>query len=172
MKFQKRILKNGMIVLHESRELPVVSLSITNKFGAVYEESKIKGIAHVIEHLVFTGTKTRTHEDISREIEKKGGILNAFTSHDVTSFWFKLPSEHVFSGLDILTDILNNPTFNEKKFEKEKKVIVEEIKMYHDIPQRDIHDKIESCLYDKPFGESIIGSKETVMSLKRNSPTA
>ena len=100
MKFLRRRLKNGMTVLMEWRELPVVALGISNRFGAAFEESKIKGIAHVIEHLLFTGTKTRTHEDISREIEKKGGVVNAFTANEITSYYFKLPSEHVFAGLD------------------------------------------------------------------------
>ena len=168
MKFLRKKLKNGMIVIMERRELPVVSLAISNRFGAAYETSEIKGIAHVIEHMVFTGTKTRTHEDISREIEKKGGILNAFTGQNITSFWFKLPSEHVFSGLDILRDMLNNPTFEREKFEKEKKVIIEEIKMYHDNPQRSVIDNIEENLYGKPFGEGVAGSEKTVSALKRD----
>ncbi|MEK6856179.1 MAG: pitrilysin family protein [Nanoarchaeota archaeon] len=166
--FIRKKLKNGITVLFEKRELPLVSLSITNRFGAAFEESKIKGVAHCMEHLLFTGTKTRTHEDISREIEKKGGILNAFTSHEVTSFWFKLPSEHVFTGLEILTDMFNNVTFREDKFEKEKKIIVQEIRMYKDMPMRFVFDLVESCLYEKPFGESVIGSEETVMGLDRN----
>lgn len=166
--FFRRTLSNGVRVIGEVRELPVVSLSITNEFGASHETADIKGIAHVIEHMVFTGTKTRSHEDISREIEKKGGIINAFTSDSVTSFWFKLPSEHLNAGLDILTDILNNPTFDEKKFEKEKKVILEEIKMYHDAPQYHIYEKINENLYEKPFGIGVIGTKETVSNLKRN----
>ena len=168
MEFKRKKLKNGICVIYEKRELPLVALSITNPFGAVYEDSEIKGIAHFIEHLVFTGTKTRTHEDISREIEKKGGILNAFTAQDVTSFWFKLPSEHVFSGLDIITDILNNPVFAKEKFEKEKKVVIEEIKMYHDIPQKHVFDLLEANLYKKPFGEGIAGSAKTVGALKRD----
>lgn len=167
-KFYRKKLKNGMTVLYEKRDIPVVSLSITNKFGAAYETSDVKGIAHVIEHLVFTGTKTRTHEQISAEIEKRGGILNAFTAQQVTSFWFKLPSNHLFAGLDILSDILNNPTFKSDKFEKEKKVILEEIKMYHDMPQRFVFDKIEENLYDKPFGEGVIGSEQTVSALQRD----
>mgnify|MGYP001619318324 CR=1 FL=1 len=166
--FQRKKLKNGITVLFEKRELPVVSLSITNQFGASHETSEIKGIAHFMEHLLFTGTKTRTHEDISREIEKRGGILNAFTSQDATSYLFKLPSKHVFVGLDILSDMLKNSTFNHEKFEKEKKVIIEEIKMYHDSPQRHIFDKILECLYEKPFGEGIIGSEKTIPSLKRD----
>ena len=105
---------------------------------------------------------------MSREVEKRGGMLNAFTDHLVTSFWFKLPSEHLFVGLDILADMLNNPLFEEKKFEKEKRVILEEIKMYHDMPQSDIYDKILSCLYEKPFGEGVIGSEKTIKPLKRD----
>ena len=166
--FQKKVLKNGITVLHEFRDLPIVSVSITNKFGAAYEESKIKGIAHVIEHSLFTGTKTRSNEDISREIEKRGGVLNAFTTHEVTSYWFKLPSEYVFSGLNILTDMLLNPTFEEEKFEKEKRVILEEIKMYHDNPKTAIFEQIEKNLFEPPFGELVIGSKETVSYLERD----
>lgn len=155
-------------MIGEIRELPLVSLSITNEFGAAHETADIKGIAHCMEHLVFTGTKTRTHEDISREIEKKGGIINAFTSDSVTSFWFKLPAEHMLAGLDILTDILGNPIFDEKKCEKEKKVILEEIKMYHDAPQYHIYEKINENLYEKPFGIGVIGTKETVSGLQRD----
>jgi len=169
MNLLRKKLKNGMTVIMEKRELPVVSLAITNKFGAGYEERNIKGISHFIEHLVFTGTKTRTHEDISREIEKKGGILNAFTANQITSFWFKLPSEHIFSGLEIITDILKNPLFDREKFEKEKKVILEEIKMYHDDPAKNVHDKIAENLYESPFGESIAGDKESVSGLDRES---
>lgn len=152
----------------EKRELPLVAVSIANKFGGAFEDSKIKGIAHLIEHLVFTGTKTRTQEDIASEIEKKGGILNAFTANEVTSYWFKLPSEHIFAGLDILSDMLNNPTFDPIKFEKEKRVILEEIKMYHDNPRTYVFEKIEENLYAKPFGEGIIGSHETVSALTRD----
>ncbi len=168
MSFVRRTLKNGMRVIVEKRDLPVVAFSISNRFGAGLEDSKIKGIAHVIEHMVFTGTKTRTHEDISREIEKKGGVVNAFTTNEITSFWFKLPSRHLFAGLEILGDILLNPIFEEKKFEKEKRVILEEIKMYHDDPSRAVHDMIVKNLYEKPFGEGIIGSAKTVSELNRD----
>ncbi len=168
MKFQKKILSNGITILHENRDVPVVSFSISNPFAASHENSEIKGVAHLIEHLVFTGTKTRTNEEISKEIEKRGGVLNAFTSHDVTSFWFKLPSEHLFTGADIIVDILKNSVFEKEKFEKEKKVVMEEIKMRHDNPQIDIFRKLEENLYEKPFGEGIIGSEKTISALKRD----
>ena len=169
MEFYKKKLKNGVTVLMEKRDLPIVSVSIANKFGGAYERSEIKGIAHVIEHLVFTGTKTRTHEDISREIEKKGGILNAFTGNEMTCFYFKLPSKHLFSGFDILVDLLKNPIFDKRKFEKEKRVILEEIKMYKDDPQKHVFELIEQALYEKPFGEGIIGNEKSVSSLERDS---
>jgi predicted Zn-dependent peptidase len=167
-KLLKRKLKNGIQVVMEERDLPVVSLSITNTFGGAYESKKIKGVAHFIEHLLFTGTSNRTSEQISREIEKKGGILNAFTSHEVTSFWFKIPSEHVFTGLEILADMLNNPLFENEKFDKEKKVILEEIKMYHDNPRLSAFEQLEKNMFESPFGDLIIGSKETVSALKRD----
>ncbi len=168
MDFQKKKLSNGITVLHEKRDLPVVSLSISNPFAASHETAEIKGIAHFIEHLVFTGTQTRTHEDISREIEKRGGVLNAFTAQDVTSYWFKLPAEHIFTGMDIIIDMLKNPKFEPEKFEKEKKVILEEIKMYHDMPQRYVYEKIEENLFESPLGMGIAGTKETVSSLSRD----
>ena len=168
MVFKRRKLKNGITVLFEERSLPVVAFSVSMPFGGGFEQRKIKGIAHFMEHLLFTGTKTRSHEDISREIEKKGGILNAYTAQEVTSFWFKLPSEHLFAGVDILIDMLNNPAFKEEKFEKEKKVILEEIKMYHDDPARHVYEKIENNLYEGPFGDGIIGFAESVSSLKRD----
>ena len=168
MDFHKKVLDNGMTVLMEKRNLPVMSFSITNRFGGAYETSMTKGIAHFIEHLVFTGTKTRSHEEISREIEKRGGILNAFTANEVTSFFFTLPSRHLMAGIDIIADILNNPKFDSEKFEKEKKVVLEEMKMYHDNPMTDIYNKIHGNLYEKPFGEGIIGSAESVSALKRD----
>jgi len=167
VKFLKRVLSNGMTVIGEYRDLPVVSFGIANRFGAAFEKSEVKGAAHFIEHLMFTGTAKRTHEQISREIEKHGGILNAYTTQEITCYWFKLPSEEMFTGVEILCDMLKNTQFNKDKFEKEKKVILEEIKMYRDAPQRYVYDKIVENLYEKPFGEGIIGSEKTIKSISR-----
>jgi len=168
MKLLKKKLKNGIRVVMEKRELPVVAVAISNSFGGAYENMKIKGVAHLIEHMLFTGTKTRDAEEISSEIEKKGGILNGFTSDEITAFWFKLPSEHVFAGLDILTDMIKNPKFDKEKFEKEKKVVLEEIKMYDDQPRMYVMKKIVENLYEKPFGTGVIGTKESVSALGRD----
>ena len=167
MNFEKRKLKNGITVLFEKRDLPLVCYSISNPFGGSHETSEIKGVAHLFEHLLFTGTKTRTHEEIAKEIEKRGGVLNAFTAQDTTTFWCKLPSEHIDIGMDILHDILKNPTFAPDKLEKEKKVVLEEIKMFHDDPERHVYEMIEKALYKPPFNEGIIGSAKTVQSLTR-----
>ena len=166
--FKKKVLKNGITLLFEKREVPVVAASITNPYGGAYDKGKTKGMAHFIEHLLFTGTENRSHEDISREIEKKGGVLNAGTYNEMTSYYFKMPSEHLFSGLDILTDMLNNPKFDEAKFEKEKKVIFEEIKMIHDFPMRDVWKLIEENLHEGDFGKSNLGSVEDLTGLKRD----
>ncbi len=168
MKFFRRKLRNGMTVIGELRDLPLVAVSITNRFGAGHEKSAVKGIAHSMEHLVFTGTTTRTHEDISREIESKGGVLNAFTAQEATSFWCKLPSEHLVSGIQILWDILENPVFEAGKFEKEKRVILEEIKMYRDTPQHHVFDLLHTQMYRKPFSEGILGSETTIRGLGRD----
>ena len=168
MIFKKKKLKNGITVLYEERNLPIVCYSVSNPFGGAYETSKEKGVAHLFEHLLFTGTKTRSHEDISGEIEKRGGLLNAFTAQDVTTYWFKLPSEHIDAGIDIIHDILKNPTFDPVKLEKEKKVVIEELKMFDDDPERRAYTLLESALYESPFGEGISGSIETVKSLSRD----
>ena len=168
MHFEKRKLKNGITVLFEKRDLPIVCYSISNPFGGAHETSEVKGVAHLFEHLLFIGTKTRTHEDISREIEKRGGILNAFTAQDVTTYWCKIPSEHIGTAMDIIHDILINPTLEAVKMEKEKKVVIEEIKMFNDDPEKRVYELIERALYNKPFGEGIIGSAKTVMGLTRD----
>ncbi len=167
MQFQKFKLKNGITVLFEERELPLVCYSISNPFGGAHETSDIKGVAHLFEHLLFTGTKTKSQEELSKQIEKRGGILNAFTTQDFTTYWCKIPSEHLDIGMDILHDILKNPTFDLEKLEKEKKVVLEEIKLFHDDPERHAYELIEKTLYAPPFGEGIIGSTKTVSALTR-----
>ncbi|MEK6909074.1 MAG: pitrilysin family protein [Nanoarchaeota archaeon] len=167
MNFIKKKLKNGITVLFEKRDLPMVCYSVSNPFGGAHETSEIKGVAHLFEHLLFTGTKTRTNEQILAEIEKLGGVLNAFTAQEVTTYFFKLPSEHIETGMNLIHDILKNPIFEKEKMEREKRVVIEEIKIYHDDPERRASELLESALYEKPFGEGVTGTEETVKSLTR-----
>ena len=166
-RFFKKKLSNGLTILFEKRELPVVSSAVGINFGALYESEKEKGISHLIEHMLFKGTKKRGYEELSKEIEKKGGILNGYTGEEATVFWSKLPSKHVDTGIEIISDIILNPAFSEEEFEKEKGIVIEEINMYHDNPVYYVHDKIKELLYEAPFGMSIAGTIEIVKSLTR-----
>ena len=85
--------------------------------------------------MLYKGTPTRNAKKIAEEIEKRGGELNGFTSEEITAYWCKMPSRHLNVALDVLGDMVKNPLFDEKELEKERKVIFEEIKMYHDNPQ-------------------------------------
>ena len=165
--FYKKKLGNGLTVLFEKRDLPVVCVSASIKFGSAFETEKNKGIAHFIEHLMFKGTKTRAQQEIASEIEKKGGVLNAYTGEEFTSYWNKLPSKHLEIGISIPSDLILNPKFDAVEFEKEKNVIIEEIKMYHDNPSYYVYDKIKEMLYEKPFGMSQIGTAELLKGMNR-----
>ena len=165
--FFKKKLKNGLTILFEKRNLPVVSISANVMQGSGYENEKEKGISHFCEHLLFKGTKKRAYKEIASEIEKKGGILNGYTDEEVTGFWNKIPSKHFSSGMEIVSDLILNPRFDKKEFEKEKKVILEEIKMYRDNPQAYVLFKIKEMLYKKPFGIEGIGTEKSVSGIKR-----
>jgi len=167
VEFYKKKLGNGLTILFEKRKQDVVSISASVKQGSAYEPINRKGISHFIEHLMFKGTETRSYKEIGEEIEKKGGVINAFTGEEVTSCWTKLPNKHFFTGANLVRDLILNPKFNPQEFEKEKKVVVEEIKMYHDNPHLYVLDKIKSLLYKKPFGLSALGNEKSVLNLGR-----
>jgi predicted Zn-dependent peptidase len=168
MEFKKKVLKNGLTVLHEKRDVPVTTVMLAVKYGAAYETSEEKGIAHFMEHLCFKGTDRRTVRDIAEEVEKVGGDLNAFTHEEITAYHVKLPSAHLNVAMDVIFDIFFNASFPKEEVEKEGNVICEEIKMYRDNPRMHVLDKIKNNLYAKPFGDFIGGSKETVKSMTRD----
>jgi len=167
VEFYRRKLDNGLTVIFEKRAIPVVAISTSVKFGAQYESEEIKGISHFIEHLVFKGTKNRSVSEIPQEIETKGGILNAFTGEEVTAYWNKLPARYFSLGADISRDLVLNPLFEKNALERERKVILEEIKMYHDNPSTYVLEKAKEMLYKKPFSMSIAGDAKTVAGLSR-----
>lgn len=160
--FYKTKLENGVTVLFEKRQLPITSIMYSSRFGSAYEQASLKGIAHVIEHMLFKGTRKRSQKDISGTIEKVGGIIDAFTAQQQITFWAKLPSKHADLGFEILSDILINPLFDAKELNKEKNVILEEQKKWHDIPENYLFIKIKEALYKKPFGLSPFGSEQTL----------
>ncbi|HOW36685.1 MAG TPA: pitrilysin family protein [Candidatus Pacearchaeota archaeon] len=166
-KIQRKVLENGMVVLFEKRNLPVVSVAFASKAGGINESVSEKGISHYIEHMLYKGTPKRDAKKIAEEIEKNGGVLNGFTDEDLTAFWCKMPSKHLRTALEVLGDMVQNPVFDEKELEKERKVIFEEMKMRKDNPGIYVFDKLGSLLYEPPFGISLIGTEKTMGSIDR-----
>lgn len=167
VEFNKKILENGFTILHEKREIPVTTIMLGTRYGSRHEEEFEKGIAHFIEHMCFKGTETRTTKEIAEEIESIGGILNAFTAEEVTTYYAKIPSDHLKKVAKVLFDIFYNPLFPEEEMKKEVEVICEEIKMYEDNPRSKTLLKIGESLYEKPFGMFATGIPETLRKMTR-----
>ncbi|MFH1801744.1 MAG: pitrilysin family protein [archaeon] len=165
--FKRKILKNGMTILFEKRNLPIVSVAFAVRNGGINESLEEKGISHFIEHMLYKGTLTRSAKKIAEEIERNGGSMNGFTSETMTSYWCKMPSEKIKIALGVLSDIVKNSVFDEKELSKERQVIFEEIKMRKDIPQIFVFDKIQERLYSGILALPIIGTYETMNSIDR-----
>ena len=135
-------LDNGITLITEHlANVSTFSMGFFIKTGAINETKKESGISHFIEHLMFKGTKNRTAKEISEFVDFEGGILNAFTSREATCYYIKLLSSKMDVALDVLTDMLLNSNFDEESIEKERNVIIEEIRMYEDIPEEIVHEK-------------------------------
>jgi len=165
--FQRKVLKNGMTILFEKRDLPIVSVAFAVRNGGINESEKEKGISHFIEHMLYKGTPTRNTKKIAQEIEWNGGELNGFTSEEVVAYWCKMPSTKLNIALDVLSDMIKNPLFDKKELEKERKVIFEEIKMYHDNPKLHVFDEIQKSLYTGTMKINLAGTLETMNSVDR-----
>src|SRR3989304_1943779 len=165
--FFRKVLDNGMTVLFEKRDVPVVSVAIAVRCGGMNEDEHEKGISHFIEHMLYKGTKKRSAKKIAEDIEKRGGDMNGFTANSMTAYWCKMPAKHLKVALDVLADMIKNSLFNEKEMEKERKVIFEEIKMRKDNPPRYVMDRIHESLYEKPFGIDLIGTYRSMSSITR-----
>lgn len=164
-------LKNGIPIYFEAIETSKsVSIGIYVKTGSKYENRGEEGISHFLEHILFKGTKTRSAMMISEEIDDVGGHINAFTSKETTGYYVTILSEHIEKAVEILSDIYLNSTFPEEEIEKEKKVVIEEIRMYEDIPEEKIHDEnSEFVLQGSGAANPVLGTEESVNSLTRDS---
>jgi predicted Zn-dependent peptidase len=163
-------LKSGLrLVSFPLKGTDSVAVSVNVGAGSLYETKEISGISHFLEHLFFKGTKNRPSVlDIAKEIEGVGGEFNAFTSREYTAYYIKVASKHLQLALDILSDILQNSLFDKKEIEKERGVILEEINMYRDLPQRHILDVFYGTLFgDQAAGRSILGFPETIKNMSR-----
>lgn len=168
-RIQKSALGSGISVITE--EMPDVessTIGIWVNTGSRNETGRLSGVSHFIEHLLFKGTDRRTALDISKEIESVGGVLNAFTSREYTCFYVKVLNKDLPLAIDLLSDIFLNSKFDRKEMEKEKLVVLQEIKMVEDTPDDIIHDLFAERFWrDHPLGWSILGSSETVKSMQR-----
>lgn len=171
MDYKKKVLKNGLrIIVVPIKNTSSVTVMSLVEAGSKYEDKKNNGISHFLEHMCFKGTEKRLKAiDISREFDAMGAQNNAFTSEEVTGYWAKAHKKHTDKMLDIISDMYLHPTFPENDLETEKGVIVEEINMYEDLPQRLVYQVFGELLYgDQPAGWSIAGTKENVRSFKRD----
>ena len=163
-------LDNGLeVVLEENHAAPVVAFQAWVKIGSADEPPELAGIAHVFEHMLFKGTKKRGVGQIAREVESSGGEINAWTSHDETVYHLVLASRFFDTGLDILADTLMNSSFDAGELERERNVVLEEIKQGMDDPERQAGLGLFQSVFDvHPYGRPIIGNETTVRKLRRD----
>jgi predicted Zn-dependent peptidase len=160
------VLGNGLRILTEQmHEVRSVSIGVWLTRGSRHEAAERGGIAHFVEHMLFKGTGSRSAEDIAQAIDSIGGQLDAFTAKEYASYYIKVLDEHLPLALDILSDIVLDPAFNAEDIEREKKVVVEEIKMVEDTPDDLVHEIFTQGFWeDHPLGRPILGTRETVES--------
>src|ERR1700675_1186504 len=146
-----------------------LSTSVVVMFGggSRLEDDRLAGVSHFIEHLLFKGTRRRpTSKEIADAIEGVGGFINASTDKELTAYWTRVPAEHLQLGLDVLSDIVSNSKLSPEDVEKERMVILEELKMYQDHPQDYALNLLEEVIWPgHPLGRDIAGTEESVAGL-------
>ncbi|MFI4984227.1 MAG: M16 family metallopeptidase [Rickettsiales bacterium] len=169
MKQQFKTLDNGLRIATDVMDsIETVSVSVLVKTGSRHENEKNNGISHFLEHMAFKGTATRSAKQIAEEFDSIGGYFNAYTSREKTVYYAKVLKNDLSVAVDILADILQNSLYEEAELEKERKVILEEMKMIQDTPDDLVFDFFQDIAYqNQSFGRSIIGTEETVNSINR-----
>lgn len=169
--FERYFLPNNTeVVLVPQQDTRSITVLIMYPVGSRYESDKMQGVSHYIEHLMFKGTERRKNTQIlTREIDRLGAEYNAFTGKEYTGYYIKTDAEYSRTALDILSDMLFHSTFDPKEMEREKPVIVEELRMYKDNPVMNIDNVFEDLMYDgSPLGRDIGGTERHVMGYKRD----
>jgi predicted Zn-dependent peptidase len=167
--FKKITLLNGLRVILAPQEGLATTVLVLVEAGSKYETKNINGLSHFLEHMCFKGTAKRPRAiDISAELDGIGAEYNAFTSQEWTGYFAKARNENLDTILDVICDLYLNPIFNPQEIEKEKGVIIEELNMYEDMPQRKVQDLFLELLYgDQPAGWNVGGQKEIIKKLTR-----
>jgi predicted Zn-dependent peptidase len=163
-------LKSGLTLITDYIDtVETVSVGMWNKVGARNEHESVNGVAHLLEHMAFKGTKTRSALDIAKEVEMVGGAVNAYTSREVTAYYMKVLKEDIGLSIDIISDILQNSAFDPKELDRERGVIIQEIGMYLDTPDDVVFDKWQEVAYpNQPMGRSILGKSDIIKTISRD----
>jgi predicted Zn-dependent peptidase len=163
----REVFGNGVRLITETMDhVRSVSVGVWLTRGSRHEPLEHGGIAHFVEHMLFKGTATRSAQDIAQEVDCLGGHLDAFTSKEYAGYYIKVLDEHLSKALDVLSDLVLNPAFAPADVEREKKVILEEIKMVEDTPDDLVHELFTQSFWDgHPLGRPILGSPESVEAL-------
>jgi predicted Zn-dependent peptidase len=166
---RRTVLSNGLIVLTERMEhLRSVAMGVWIKSGSRGEPAETNGISHFVEHMVFKGTRNRSAQLIAREMDSIGGNLDAFTGKETICFNVKSLANHVPIALDVLADLVLNPVFASNDIERERGVILEEIKIDEDNPDVLVHELFTQSFWkDHPLGKPILGTTKTVAGLNQ-----
>ena len=167
---QKHLLPNGARVhLVPVEGTAATTLLVLFKVGSRNEQLKVWGGSHFVEHLMFKGTKRRPKTiNISRELDRYGAEYNAYTGKDLTGYYVKIESERIDLAVDLLHDMLFHSKFDAKEMNREKGVIIEEIKMYEENPVMHIEDLLEEAMFDgHVLGRNIAGTAKSMMAMKR-----
>ncbi len=171
MDYKRFTLKNGLkVVVSPMPNLESATLTVWVKTGSRFEDARINGISHFLEHMVFKGSKKRpTAKEIAEAVDAIGGEFNAATSKDWTNFYIKAQAGHIEKAFDVLSDMVLNPILKKEEIEREKGVIIEEIAMYEDTPMLRIGDIFEQLIFGKtPLGRDIAGTPNTVKSIEQD----
>lgn len=155
------------LIIHKLSNFNSFVLGIWIKHGSRHEPSNKNGLSHFIEHLFFQGTKKRTAKEISLQIDSIGGDLNAFTGREFTSIYIKSLKHNMSKAIELISDIFSNPLFPAKEIEKERAIILEEIRMVNDNPEELVHDLFMEKAFNNNLGLPILGKEHTVEKIIR-----
>ncbi|MBW8709162.1 MAG: insulinase family protein [Alphaproteobacteria bacterium] len=163
-------LSNGLTVVSDPMpELESVALGIWVNTGSRNEDASEMGVSHMLEHMAFKGTARRSARAIAEEIEAVGGVLNAYTSREQTAFHARILKGDVPLALDMIADILTNPSFEPAELERERQVVLQELGQARDTPDDIVFDHLQSAIFkDQPLGWPILGEEATVNAFHRD----
>ncbi len=168
-KVERKVLENGLtVVVERLPHIPSVTAGVWVKMGSRHESKKLNGASHFIEHLLFKGTPARSYPEIYKTFDRMGGQLDAFTSREIMGFYVRVQKYHFAEAFEILSDMLAHPLFPEEELERERGVILEEIKMVNDTPSDLMGDLFVARAYPgHPLGRPVQGTVESVSSVTR-----